>query len=165
MKVARAMVHEDTNQVAEYLSKNMGLDVLRGMLDNLDAGLVPPANTEGHSFATRHHVDIASSTMTDLLVILGSFNDAADPLIFKPFMDDCWTLLVERWNEVARWILYFIPYSVASSSVGNKLRVCVEVMMIIMNSEHKARAWVTSPLLPSDYEGGTPANATVLPPK
>ncbi|TEB39061.1 hypothetical protein FA13DRAFT_1785322 [Coprinellus micaceus] len=43
----------------------------------------------------------------------------------------------------------------------------------IMNSRRNARkiithnqeAWVTSPLLPSDYEGGTPANATVLPPK
>ncbi|TEB24621.1 hypothetical protein FA13DRAFT_1907326 [Coprinellus micaceus] len=35
----------------------------------------------------------------------------------------------------------------------------------LCNRSHKARAWVTSPLLPSDYEGGTPANATVLPPK
>ncbi|TEB21085.1 hypothetical protein FA13DRAFT_170270 [Coprinellus micaceus] len=136
MKVARAMVHEDTSQVAEYLSKNMGLDVLHSMLGNLDASLIPPANTEGHSPATRRHVDIASSTMTDLLVILGSFNDAANPLTLKPFMDDCWTLLVERRDEVARWILYFIPYSVASSSVGNILHVCVEVMMM-MNSEHR----------------------------
>jgi hypothetical protein len=114
-----------------YLSDSLDVHILQDILDDLAPKI--PRSSEFESATARQVVESASTAMKDWATILRCLESSpAEFPVIQAAMDDCLGLLSVHWEDVARWMSFFIQWA-SPSDVPPFLSLgcCVQIMRTI----------------------------------
>lgn len=116
---------------AEFLEKEKDFSILGDILEKLDATLIPPSPFDIRDAHSVEQVEHALAAVHNLSVVF----DCVGRLPSQPsgsFYSRCFDMLLERWTDVVKWMVYVIVNAPAAANDDNIIVVFAHTLNQIL---------------------------------